>query len=597
MIFRLCLGMCFLLAQGAALAGHPWPVWHRDVQRGGQASVPGPHFPDIVWAADLGPGKINYASPVIDENGRAYIGVSDGKVYCIQSDGTPAPGWPYDTGAVALEFDHTPSTPAPAVAPDGSVYILDALGRLHKVSSTGVQQWRFDTIGTSADTYPGILPNGDILITTYQFLSQSDGTGYTYVIHPNGTEYWHQIALHAPHVLGSPSADSNGGIYTTGFGNLFKYSASGALLWTYNNGPSSHMYSSPTYDPSSGRLIMTDIAGNVIAVPPATNAYDWKAFLLQSPSQTGVTLSSDGYAVGNAYGSKAVGFRTSDGVRLWKRTFAGTARSTPSMDSEKTAFFGLSNGMIRAYTRLGNLAWSLDMATDASSTPAFDANGDMLMGIDTPSGARLVRFSGANDLLKTVAGARTRPDGSTVTLPGKPVTYVGNGFYYIQDWDATAGIRVVSATAVSLGDVVSLSGALGQSGPERAIFPAEESVLGTGDSPDVRFMRNKDAGGGTIGANKGPSGGVGVNTVGLLARVAGRVGDTAPLAGQPGMIEFTLDDGSPVATLPGKTGLHVIGPDAELAPEAIVTGVISLQQSGDQLIPTLLVRTVDDYSE
>ncbi|MCC6485601.1 MAG: PQQ-like beta-propeller repeat protein [Armatimonadetes bacterium] len=597
MKFIVYLSACLVASQGVAYAAHPWPMWHRDVQRGGQAQARGPQFPDIVWSADLGASKINYASPVIDEDGRAYIGTSDGKLHCIQADGTSAPGWPYDTGAVALEFDRTPSTPAPAVATDGSVYILDALGRLHEVSSNGTFQWRFDTLGVSADTYPGILPNGDILITTYQFLSPTDGTGFTYVIHPNGTEYWHQTALHAPHVLGSPSADPAGNIYTTGFAQLFKYGPDGTPGWIYNNGSSSHMYSSPAYDPTTGRLILTDIAGSVVAVPTTTNAYDWKSFILQSPAQTGVALSSDGYGVGNAYGSKAIGFRTSDGVRLWKRTFPGTARATPSMDSAKTAYFGVSDGTIRAFTRVGQLAWSLDMATDASSTAAFDTNGDMLIGLDTPDGARLVRFSAANELIKTVAGARTLPDSTAVTLPGKPVTYAGSGFFYIQDWDGIAGIRVVSNEPVDVGDVVNVSGTLGQSGQERAVLSTSVLVVGTGDSPDVRVMLASAAGGGTVGANNGASGGVGLNTVGLLIRVVGKVVSTSLAAIPPTPMEFLLDDGSPVASMPGQQGLLVSGPHADLGEHAIVTGVVSLRQVGSQVIPVLLVRSIEDYDE
>lgn len=575
-----------LLAAAAtpASADHPWPMYHRNAQRGGQAPVDGPRFFEVKWIADLGSSaKVNYASPVVDQDGRTYIGTGDGKVHCIGPDGQPAGGsWPYDTGATAYEFDQTPSTPSAAIAEDGSVYILDVIGRLHRVTSSGGFVWRYDTPGNAADSHPLILPSGSVAIATYLFKSQFDADAFLRVVKPDMSLDWSADKTGLAHVLTSPALDALGNLYVTTFMFLWQYGPSGTPGFSYNNGRN-HMYCAPALDPVTGNMMLTDFGGNVIAVNPAGLPPAYKTNVFANVSQSSLAVGSTGYAVGTAYGSNAAGVRTTDGSKLWMRRLSGLARSSPSLDAEEVAYFGVEGGRIYSIKRGGAWQFIVDIGTDASSTPAFNAGGDLLMGFDTACGARLLCLSSdPNAGLRTVGHARTLADSQQAEISPKPVVYKGSGFFYIQDWDGTAGIRVLSDAAIAVGDVVGVTGTVGTDAATGERRIAAQTVNKVADCVDqtVRTIRAGSIGGSAV------TGGVGLVNTGTLIRTSGRVGSVAPA--DAGYV-FTINDGSSDA------GLTVYSSLAPGGSFLAVTGVVSLEQStGGDIVPVLLTRAASD---
>lgn len=98
------------------------------------------------------------------------------------------------------------------------------------------------------------------------------------------------------------------------------------------------------------------------------------------------------------------------------------------------------------------------------------------------------------------------------------------GVFYMQDPDGTAGIKVVSDTAVSVGDTVRVSGvvkvdALGEAYVEATAV----NVTGSGGSTEVRTVNNRNIGGEGFVANDGVGESQGLSNEGLLMTTFGKV--------------------------------------------------------------------------
>ena len=128
----------------------------------------------------------------------------------------------------------------------------------------------------------------------------------------------------------------------------------------------------------------------------------------------------------------------------------------------------------------------------------------------------------------TIAEAKNRPDGSAVILTQKVVSAnFGDHFYICESTaDQICGIRV-NGTSPSEGDAADVSGVLQTINGERVLAsPDIVSSSGSG-APDPIFMVNKLVGGSALNAyTPGITGGFGVNNIGLLIAVAGRVTDS-----------------------------------------------------------------------
>lgn len=146
---------------------------------------------------------------------------------------------------------------------------------------------------------------------------------------------------------------------------------------------------------------------------------------------------------------------------------------------------------------------------------------------------------GASDGIRIAPRAgsyRGFPDGALVDVENVVVTRTFPGEYYVQGLDRSSGIKVVSAEPVQEGCVLRLAGTISHDGAERYLKDVTVTVTGTASAKPL-LVSAKSLGGSTDGWIQGCSGGTGMNNVGLLVKVMGRITD-AP----PGCIY--VDDGS-----------------------------------------------------
>lgn len=186
----------------------------------------------------------------------------------------------------------------------------------------------------------------------------------------------------------------------------------------------------------------------------------------------------------------------------------------------------------------------------------------------------------------TVGGAKALSDGSRISLSGAVVTAVFTEYFYVEQDDCSAGIRVAWTGGVTEERRVNVTGTLEtRDGIERQVRADGVSDAGPGSVEPIG-MKNRALGGSDyvyapgppVSGQMGRTGGAGLNNVGLLVRTWGRV---IPVDST----SFRVDDGSgiqPRVVLPA----GVAPPGAGRA--VGVTGVSSLE-SGPGSVTSLIV--------
>ncbi|MBI2842302.1 MAG: fibronectin type III domain-containing protein, partial [Armatimonadetes bacterium] len=203
----------------------------------------------------------------------------------------------------------------------------------------------------------------------------------------------------------------------------------------------------------------------------------------------------------------------------------------------------------------------------------------------------------------TIAWAKTFADETTLTssLENKVVSrsFPSLGYFYIQEADRSSGIRVNDTTTASYvipGDLVSIPADTAQitsTDGERVINSDQTAMGGLAEPPKPLGVNNRDLGGGAANAyTPGPAGGVGLNNVGLLVEVWGKVTSV-------GSDYFYLDDGSNKTDGSGATGVRVVGVTGYM-PAAndyvAVTGISGLATYGTDYARTVRLAEPQDFS-
>jgi hypothetical protein len=189
---------------------------------------------------------------------------------------------------------------------------------------------------------------------------------------------------------------------------------------------------------------------------------------------------------------------------------------------------------------------------------------------------------------KSAAEARMMGDGSAVkvmdvVISGKTGA-VGPGFFYVEQVDRAAGLRVSGSTTLAEGTVVRVTGTMSTSGVERVLQMDDVEYVASGSVPGALAMASRSVGGGSVPPVNGVTDGVGTNNVGLLVRVSGQVTSASGL-------EFVLSDGG---TADGITCRAATGITIPTSGFAAVTGIVSLEETGGVRKAVILVRKQQD---
>lgn len=191
----------------------------------------------------------------------------------------------------------------------------------------------------------------------------------------------------------------------------------------------------------------------------------------------------------------------------------------------------------------------------------------------------------------SVVAAKALEDGQPVCFSGASVTARFPGKFYIEDSSRTSGIRVEATAAVEPNQTAQVFGRLGLAdGCERALIDCEVVPGSMGQEIEPFAVVSRALGGKDSGDTPGVTGGTGLNNIGLLVRLAGRV--TAVVSDG-----FYLDDGSGLTDESEHAGIKVwTGVPNSVSPNTYVTvtGAVSCRQaSGGTVYPQVLARDLD----
>ncbi|MGQ9454869.1 MAG: glycoside hydrolase family 20 zincin-like fold domain-containing protein [Armatimonadota bacterium] len=183
----------------------------------------------------------------------------------------------------------------------------------------------------------------------------------------------------------------------------------------------------------------------------------------------------------------------------------------------------------------------------------------------------------------TIPEAKHSPDGTFVSLGSVVVTAHTNGSYIQEAGNVSCGLRLQTSVGLTLNQPVSVLGRMGTSGGERYVDALMVIPRTSSDQIKAVAVKSRDLGGDAFGLQPAIweyrqtlSGKIlaparGLNNLGLLVRVAGRV--TAQ-----GSAYFYLDDGSGCDDGSGMQGIRVVCGSLTKPPVGsfvVVTGVSS----------------------
>lgn len=209
---------------------------------------------------------------------------------------------------------------------------------------------------------------------------------------------------------------------------------------------------------------------------------------------------------------------------------------------------------------------------------------------------RLVRYAPAT--ANTVRDARLASDGTSVALTGQVVTAAHDGFFYIENDSRTVGMRVEkSSHGLQPGQRANVWGTMMTNSEGERYISASSSVVAGSGSVEPLMMAIRSLGGsdwycesGVAAGQSGVAGAEGLNNIGLLVRVSGRVTYSD-------WDFFYIDDGSNVQDGSGWPGVKVLlvgGFPPEQGRYVQVTGVSSCWKVEDQVQRLVIARTADD---
>ncbi len=246
------------------------------------------------WTLDM--GSDSDSAPAVGPDGTIYLGTWGGKLWAINPDGTKK--WAFLTGNEIRS--------APAIGLDGTVYFGSRDRKFYAVRASGKKQWEFQT-GGWVDSSPALAQDGTIYFGSWD--------KNFYALNADGKKQW-QFST-AGEIVSSPAIGADGTIY---FGShdrkLYALGPDGNKKWEFATG--GPILSSPALDKDQG-LYFTSVDGFLYALN-LDGSLRWR-LRTGSISESSPVIGPDGTIyVGTQQHLWAIG---ADGQKKWGRENSG----------------------------------------------------------------------------------------------------------------------------------------------------------------------------------------------------------------------------------------------------------------------------------
>ncbi len=168
------------------------------------------------------------SAPAVGPDGTIYVTSGSSKLYAISLGGTT--NWTYTLGA--------PTFASPAIGPDGTVYIGADDNFVYAIDSRGTLRWRYLADGF-VESSAAVSADGSIYVGYYKV-----GQGGLLALTPNGELRW--SFDHGAGISASPAIDAAGNVYVKELTSFWfrAVDASGSNIWSFTTSDVSRNFSS-----------------------------------------------------------------------------------------------------------------------------------------------------------------------------------------------------------------------------------------------------------------------------------------------------------------------------------------------------------------
>lgn len=322
----------------------------------------------LVWSFDTGntvPNPNEVSSPAIADDGTIYYtennAGADSRVISITDNGDDASmNWDVSTNAAMRQ--------APAIGPDGGIYIGDMNAELHKIGNGDIL-WSANTDGAiwnSTATFDG---DGNVYINTEG--AGSDGGVLSFA--SDGTELWERSSI--AWLNASPAFSNDGSVMyalvsNKGFAHAIN-PADGSSLWSTGvpEGPGTSI----SVD-SDGTVYFTTSTEIVALTDNGEEAATKWSQGGTNPNRSGVVVGPDG----NLYVGAEEGLLSLnpvDGSVNWIYDEITVAESVPAVDSNGNIYVGSTDGRLSILNSSGELVKEFELGTNVVNSPVIADDG------------------------------------------------------------------------------------------------------------------------------------------------------------------------------------------------------------------------------
>ena len=315
-------------------------------------------------------------SPALSPDGRTiYVAGSKQYVYALKAGDCKT-----DCGTLRWQFPFGGTDASPAVAPDGTVYVVSRSGTLHALNPgddlepAARLRWKVDT-GSPANSHssPALGRDGTVYVGT-------DGD-ILFAFDPNGVEKWQFEA--SDDIESSPAIGEDGTIY---FGSrdglVYALDPSGKQKWPPLTTVGS-VLSSPAIG-ADGTVYVNSHGEMLYAIEPVTGQVVWTSPLRDGgvgySRHSSPITAPDGTVYVAAYGRLYALVHDPESGRVDRRCVfdAGSTHivATPALDSTGTIYVvTLSARTLYALAPDGTEKWRFKVRSNSTSSPAIGTDG------------------------------------------------------------------------------------------------------------------------------------------------------------------------------------------------------------------------------